>query len=110
MTLTVKIILSLPSFLKFFYYITFIFPTAFVWLFPDMFSYNLQIGILHLLTLIQILILIQKLWSFKNIKPSIKKEWTWLLIIFASVSSLYFIWEKMAILDKMNKTKHNTSA
>ncbi len=104
MTNTYKILLTFPSVIGFSYMFTFLFPTEFHWLVPSMEIYYLQIGIIQLFTIIQIIILIRKLWSFKNIEKSKKTEWTWLLILFTMLTSVIFIWKKVDEFDKLNNS------
>jgi hypothetical protein len=82
MTKATKILLTIPSVLGLSYMLTFWFPTEFHWLVPTMKAYYIQIGTLQALTILQLIILIRKLWSFKNLEKSKKTNWTWLLIIF----------------------------
>ncbi len=105
MSIPIKILLSPPSFLKLGYGLTFAWPVTFAFLYPTSLAYNLQIGFVHALTIIQISVLIYKLWSFKNVEKEIKKEWTWILIICASISSLYFLWKRMDELEELNNFK-----
>ena len=104
MTKTYKILLTFPSVIGFSYMFTFLFPTEFHWLVPSMEIYYLQTGIIQLFTIIQIIILIRKLWSFKNIEKSKKTEWTWLLILFTMLTSVIFIWKKVDEFDKLNNS------
>jgi hypothetical protein len=39
----------------------------------------------------------------KNVEKEIKKEWTWILFIFASISSLYLLGKKMNELQELNR-------
>lgn len=97
-----KVLLTLPSFLTFCFTITLNFPTEFKWLTPSMDMYYLQLGALQILTLTQVIVLIKKLWSFQKVKKSIKVEWTWILILFSSISSVIFIWRKVDELEAIN--------
>ena len=109
MTKLNKILLTIPSILVFTYMVTFWFPTEFQWLIPDMKSYYIQIFTIQGLTIIQIIFLIFRLRSFKNIEKSIKTDWVWLLILFSSITSLIYIWNKDAEFEQMNKNAvHNT--
>jgi heme/copper-type cytochrome/quinol oxidase subunit 4 len=98
-----KILLSIPSFLVLSYMVTLWFPTKFLWLAPTMNEYYIQIFIIQGLTIIQLIFLIKKLWSFKNLEKSKKSEWTWILILFSSISSLIFIWNKVDEFEVLNK-------
>jgi len=97
-----KTLLTIPPILTIGYYITFIFPMEFAWLFPTMKSYNSQMIILWIMNLFQIIYLLKKLWSFKNIDKSIKNDWTWLLIFFAVICSPIFIWKKYEKFNILN--------
>jgi len=54
------------------------------------------------MNLFQIIYLLKKLWSFKNIDKSIKNDWTWLLIFFAVICSPIFIWKKYEKFNILN--------
>ena len=82
--------------------LNFLFPTEFHWLVPSMKAYYIQIIILQTLTIIQVIVLIRKLWSFKNLEKSKKSNWTWILIVFNSISSLIFIWEKVDLFEEID--------
>jgi hypothetical protein len=97
-----KIVLSIPSVLGFGYMFTFWFPQDFHWLVPSMEAYYVQVGTLQALTITQMIILLRKLWSFKNIENSKKSEWTWLLILFNSITSLIFIWKRVDQFEALN--------
>jgi formate-dependent nitrite reductase membrane component NrfD len=101
---TTKILLTIPSILGLSYMLTFIYPVEFHWLVPSMQAYYIQIGIINGLTIIQLIILIKKLWSFKYIEKSRKSDWTWILIIFNQVASLIFIWKQVDEFAKLNKS------
>lgn len=100
MSIQQKILFSIPSILGIFYLIALWFPIEFGWVFPSMKSYYFQMVFLWILTIIQIFILIRKLWLFKSIEKSIKTNWTILLLFFAPISSLIFIWKKIDDFEK----------
>jgi len=100
-----KILLTIPSILGLSYMLTFWFPVELHWLVPSMKAYNIQIGIIQTLTIIQLVVLIRKLWSFKNLEKSKKSDWTWILILFSLISSLIFIWKKV---DEFEEINHKT--
>ena len=104
MNIFTKISLTIPPILSIGYFVTFASPSDFAWLFPTMKSYNIQMIILWGLNLFQLIYLINKLWSFKEIDKSIKNEWTWILIFFSAISSLIFIWQKHDKLAISNRT------
>jgi|TARA_B110000902_G_scaffold156768_2_gene179801 uncharacterized membrane protein len=78
------------------------FPQEFMWLIPTMDAYYTQLGILQGLTIIQLIFLIRKLWSFKNLDKSKKSDWTWILILFSSIASLIFIWKRVDEFEEIN--------
>ena len=80
------------------------YPTELHWLTPSMKAYYIQIGTLQALTILQLVILIKKLWSFKNLEKTKKTEWTWLLILFSSISALIFLWKRVDEFEETNKT------
>lgn len=102
MTKKLKILLTIPSVLGLSYMFTFLFPTEFNWLVPSMKAYYFQVGALHFLTLVQLIFLLRKLWSFKAIEKSKKTEWTWLLLIYPYVTCSIFIWKKFDEFEKLN--------
>ena len=97
-----KLLLSLPSVLSGFYMTTFMFPTKFGWLFPDMNSYNIQMIVLNLLVILQIVILLKRLWRYKVLPKQDKTNWTWLLIFFSSITCLIYIWKKDSEFEERN--------
>ena len=68
-------------------------------------AYYIQVGTLQALTILQLVILIRKLWSFKNLEKSKKSDWTWLLILFNSITSLIFIWKRVDEFEELNNKK-----
>jgi hypothetical protein len=88
-----KILLTIPSVLSFLYMFTFWFPTKFVWLIPSIKVYYIQMLALQILTVGQLIFLIVRLWSFKNIKKSVKSNWTWYLILFNFITCPIYIWK-----------------
>jgi hypothetical protein len=104
MTTLNKILLSIPSVLGLSYMVTFWFPQEFIWLIPTMDAYYIQIATLQGLTIIQLVILIKKLWSFKNLEKSRKSDWTWILILFNSIASLIFIWKRVDEFAEKNES------
>jgi hypothetical protein len=99
---TTKIVLSIPSILVFSYILISWFPKEFDWLTPSMKAYYTLNGILEAFSIIQMILLIRKLWSFKNIEKSKKSEWTWLLILFNPITSLIFIWKRVDEFEELN--------
>jgi hypothetical protein len=89
-----KILLSVPAIISLLYIVTYMFPTDFVWLIPNMDIYYLQVFIIQGLTIVQLVILLRRLWHYKTLDRSKKNEWTWLLILFPSITSLIYIWKK----------------
>lgn len=102
MRLTQKILLSLPSVLSMLYTITIWFPTKFEWLYPTMNAYYIINGVIYSLVIIQIIVLIRKLRSFKNVEKSVKTNWTISLIVFHFIAALIFIWWKVNEFEQEN--------
>ncbi|MDX1446968.1 hypothetical protein [Lishizhenia sp.] len=100
-----KILLTIPSILGLSYMPTVWIPKEFHWLVPSMKAYYIQVGTLQALTILQLVILIRKLWSFKNLEKSKKSDWTWLLILFNSITSLIFIWKRVDEFEELNNKK-----
>lgn len=105
MNKTTKILLTIPPLLGLCYMLTLWFPVKFHWLTPSMKAYYIQIAILQSLTIIQLIVLIRKLWSFKNLEKSKKSFWTWILILFNSIASLIFIWKRVDAFEELNSKK-----
>jgi len=80
----------------------FLFPEETHWLVPTMRVYYIQLISIFTFSIIQLIYLIRKLWSYKNLKKSIKTNWTWLLIIYTSITSLIFIWKKIDEFENSN--------
>jgi hypothetical protein len=107
MTTTTKVLLSTPSVLGFFYVPTLAFPTAFTWLHTSMDAYYFQLGTIQALTILQLVLLIKKVWSFKALERSTKTRWTWYLIFFNWMASLLFIWNRVDIFDSLSAQSKN---
>jgi len=112
MTKPIKILLSIPSIVGIVYMFTFLSVDFFKWITNNVVGFEYQTPIINGLILIQIGYLIYQLWNYKNVEKKTKIEWTWLLVIFNFISSLFFIWKKDAELKKKNKntvpnTVHN---
>lgn len=103
MTKATKVVLTIPSVLSLSYLLTFWFPTKFLWLVPSMDAYYIQVGTLQVLTILQLGILMRKLWSYKNVEKSKKTHWTWLLILFNSIAALIFIWKGVDEFEEVNQ-------
>lgn len=99
-----KILLSIPSVIVLFYTITFFFPVEFQWVFTSMESYYIQTVTSKILTIIQVIFLVRKVWSYRNIEKQKKKEWTWILILFNSISCLVFLWYKIDEFETLDKS------
>jgi hypothetical protein len=89
----------------------YIFPLKFGWLIPDMKSYYIWVISINATVIASAIILIWRIWAFKEIEKSKKRIWTWLMILFNSILILIFIWRienQMAvenqILSNMKKT------
>ena len=91
---TQKILLSVPTVLGLLFSVTYFFPSKFGWLIPDMRTYYIQVFTIQALTIIQLIVLIRRLWHYKSLTRSKKNEWTWLLILFSQITTLLFIWKK----------------
>ena len=100
--MTSKILLTIPSFLGLSYLVSFFFPMDFNWLVPSMTTYYFQVVILQVLTITQLIILIRRLWSFKNLEKSKKSFWTWILILLNPITVLVFIWKKVDEFEELN--------
>ncbi|MDP2684498.1 MAG: hypothetical protein Q8P20_05600 [bacterium] len=103
MSTKIKILLSAPTILGLFYMLTFWFPSEFIWVFPSMKSYHIQMLTFQALTIIQIVVLLRRLWSFKSLAMNKKKKWTWIIIIFNVISSQIYIWRKDKEFEEINK-------
>jgi hypothetical protein len=88
---------------------TFMFPEKFTWMIPDMKTYYILSLTIKALLIIQTVILIVRVWSYKNVSKSIKTNWTWLLILFGIITSLIYIWKKDNELIEISNTVHNNS-
>lgn len=101
-----KILLTIPSLLTIIYVPLIIsFPLEFKWIVPSMKVYHIQLFTLQVLSIIQLIFLIRILWSFKHVEKSKKSEWTWILIVFSSLSCLVFIWSKINEFEKMDRMR-----
>ena len=101
MTNSKKLLLSIPSIIGLLFMIVLFFPKETLWLVPNIRVYNTFVISILILSIIQLIYLIRKLWS-KNLKKSIKTNWTWLLIIYTSITSLVFIWKKIDEFENSN--------
>ena len=94
MHLLKKVILSIPSIIGLAYIFTFFNPKSIAWISNNIVDFEYQGPIVNISILIQIGYLIFRLWRYKNLKKSIKTNWTILLILFNSITSLIYIWKK----------------
>ncbi len=88
-----KILLSIPPVIGLLYMLTFIFPTKFNWLIPDMLTYYILTISISLSIQFIIAILIWKIWNYKNVEKSEKWNWTLLLLFFNSITILIYVWK-----------------
>lgn len=100
-----KIGLSIPTIIGIGFMVINLFPSEFAWLTPSMEVYYIQFFMIWALSILQLSILILQLWSFKNLEKSQKWNWTFLLIVYAFVTTLIFIWKRHDELEKENKKK-----
>ena len=91
-----KILLSIPSIVSLFFFLTyFIEPTVWGIVIDSMTKYYIAICIVQSLMIIQLVYLLNFLWKSNNFVKSTKVNWTWLLVLFTSIASLFFIWKKI---------------
>ena len=108
MNIIYKILLSIPSFLTLSYMFIFhFFVDLYNLIAPNMSAYSLQNFILLALTIVQLIILIMKLWSLKTVPKSIKQDWTGILIFFSSISAFIFIWFNLDRLIRLEESNTN---
>lgn len=74
-----------------------------VWTAPTMDAYPVEILTLQGLTIIQLVILIRRIWKFKNVPKSDKWDWTGILIFFSLILILIYIWKKDDEFVEMDK-------
>ncbi len=99
----IKVLLSIPSIIGLAYLWTFIDPKSIAWFSNNLVSYEYQSPIVNSLILIQLVFLLYRLWSYKNIEKEKKSAWTFLLIAFNVVTSLIYIWQKDDQFESMNQ-------
>jgi len=90
--------------------LVFWFPVELKSLVPTTNVYYIQLVILQVLVTVQFVIIMRKLWSFRNLEKSKKTEWTVMLLIFNPISSLIFIWRKVDQLEENNNTVPNSGS
>lgn len=44
--------------------------------------------------LLQLSVLLLKLWRIEPLNKAVKKEWTFILLVLSTLAALYFIWVK----------------
>ncbi|RLD66777.1 MAG: hypothetical protein DRI84_04055 [Bacteroidetes bacterium] len=96
-----KILWSIPSFIWFFDFSLYIFPVVLKEVYNHLNTLNPSYNtLIILLSMIQIIYLIQLVWR-KEIDKRKKQEWTAILVLlFPPISSLYYIWMKDSEFDK----------
>ena len=91
-----KILLSIPSLVFMTFFFTYMIePNIWSVVINSMDDYYKAIVVIQGLTIIQVIVLIRYLWKINKLERKIKTDWTFLLIVFNSVSSLIFIWKKI---------------
>lgn len=101
----IKVLLSIPSIIGLAYLWTFIDPKSIALFSNNLVSYEYQSPIVNSLILIQLVFLLYRLWSYKNLEKEKKSAWTFLLIAFNVVTSLIYIWQKDDQFESMNQKK-----
>lgn len=89
-----KSILTIPSIIGIIFMLTFFNVDFFKWLNNNIINYVYQGVIVNGIILFQIIYLIFRLWSYRNIDKETKTKWTWILFLFSFISSLFYIWKK----------------
>lgn len=92
MTLIQKIICSSPNLLGFIYMLDDFTIGLIHKKIPSMEAYYVILLALLVLTLIQLIFLISRLWKYKNIEKSIKSRWTILILFYNLLITPYYIW------------------
>jgi len=103
-----KILLSIPSFLGLFFLIALFIPPLGYAVYPSFDIYKVINKTFQLLVLIQLIILIRRLWRFKNLEKSAKWNWTALLIFFNAITGFIYIWKKDSQFVDMDKNTNET--
>jgi hypothetical protein len=102
MNKVLKILLSIPPVMSLLYSVTFIYPTKFVWLIPNMDVYYAQIWTINGSIYLVLFFLIRRLWKYKSLDRKYKSSWTWLLLFFSTITAFIYIWKKDAEFNEMN--------
>ncbi|PWL40342.1 hypothetical protein DKG77_05855 [Flagellimonas aquimarina] len=99
-----KTLLSIPSIVGIAYMISFWSIDFLKWISNNLVDFQYQAPIVNGLTLLQIGILIYRLWTYKNLPKEKKTNWTIFLVVFNVIASLIFIWKKDYVFEKMDKS------
>ena len=90
-----KILLSIPSVLSLILFFVIALPILWIHIFPSIYVSYFVIIFIQILMIIQIIFLIRYLWRIESIDKKIKSNWTGLMILFAQITALIFIWKKI---------------
>lgn len=108
----VKILHTLPSVLIL---ATFLFPRKFPLIEfkqadDPMFSYYFHMSIVFVIIVFQIVILLRKIRSYKNVEKSIKSKWTGILLMYNTLGAVVFVWSKVDELELLNSENESTQS
>ena len=104
-----KILLSIPSLFGLFYMVTYVYPSSFKWIYQLEQDYSID-SIQKVLTFVPVIILIVRIWKFKNVKKDVKYTWTWLLFFFNLITAVIYVWffdDKLVEINKENNRTEN---
>ncbi len=91
MNKALKTILTIPAILSLIYMTTYIFPTSFPWIIQNENIYYFP-EIINSVSAIISIILVWRLWKFKNILNDTKWLWTFFLLMFNSLAIVIYLW------------------
>ena len=93
---SIKVLLSIPSIVSLLFFLTyFIQPGFWSEIIDSMTKYYIAICIVQSLIIIQLVYLLNFLWKSNSFVKSTKVNWTWLILLFTSIASLFFISKKI---------------
>ena len=106
MTTPIKLLISIPSIFGIMNLLTFLYPKSLTLIthFIDFQTWDIHVVTL---TVFQVIYVLSIIWKSPLIEKKEKQKWTWLTILFNSISCLWFIWIEHDKLEKIKTAPNN---
>ncbi len=104
MSTSIKILFTLPALVEVFYILSFAFPLEFNDLYSSWTRYYILMWSRFTIQLLVAIILIRRVWSYKNIERKRKWNWTWFFVFMGNIAVLFYVWGQDGVFLKENST------